>query len=65
MFKFGKFEHYINREVAMNCNKDNKVPQSATEYKIKYVFKENSNVDINEVIKESFVAKLRTQKITQ
>ena len=43
-------------------NTKNAIPKKE-EYKIKYVFKNDSNLDINEVIKECFIAKLRTQKI--
>lgn len=43
-------------------NTKNIIPKKE-EYKIKYVFKEESNLDINEVIKECFLANLRVQKI--
>jgi hypothetical protein len=48
-------------------NKKNAIPKEE-EYKVKYVFKDDSNVDINNVIKECFAMKIRTadiQKIAQ
>ena len=49
--------------------KQNKSPlPNETEYTIKYIFKEDSIVDINEVIKECFIMKLqntKNKKITQ
>lgn len=45
-------------------NKKNAIPKTE-EYKIKYVFKNDSNMDINEVIKQCFVAELKTQKMAQ
>ena len=45
--------------------KTKKVLPKKEEYKIKYVFKDDSDLDINEVIKECFIAKLRTQKISK
>lgn len=47
--------------------KRNAIPKK-DEYKVKYVFKEDSNIDINNVIKECFAIKIKTanlQKITQ
>ncbi len=42
-------------------SKKNAIPKQE-EYKVKYVFKEDSKVDINNVIKECFVMKLQTTK---
>ncbi len=61
----------INHEI--ESNKLNKIDEKSSipkknEYKVKFVFKEDSNVDINNVIKECFVTQIRTlklQKITQ
>lgn len=33
------------------------------DYKIKYVFKEDSNVDVNEVMKKCFLMELNAKKI--
>lgn len=43
-------------------NRKNAMPREE-EYKIKYVFKEDSNVDVNNVIKECFAMKLQTAKL--
>ena len=44
------------------ANKKNAIPKKE-DYKIKYVFNNESNVDVNEVIKECFKSKLRTEKM--
>lgn len=41
----------------MNKNKY-KRDSKEQQYKVKYVFKEDSNIDINNVIKECFIKKL-------
>lgn len=43
-------------------SKKNAIPKKE-EYKVKYVFKEDSILDINNVIKECFVMKLKTAKL--
>lgn len=39
--------------------KDKVAPSDESVYKIKYVFKENSDVDINEVLKKSFLTEIQ------
>ncbi len=45
----------------MNGNDNTKLTKE--EYKIKDVFNENSKIDINEIIKESFLLSLRDCKM--
>lgn len=44
--------------------KNKKSVPKKEEYKVKYVFKEDSIIDINNVIKDCFIMKLKTDKIT-
>lgn len=47
-------------------NKKDSIPKEQ-DYKVKYVFNETSNVDINNIIKNCFITKLKvlsTEKIT-
>lgn len=43
-------------------NKKNAIPKEE-EYKVKYVFNDNSDIDINNVIKECFTTQIRTLKL--
>lgn len=47
----------------MKKDNNKNIPKNEQEYKVKYVFKEDSIVDINNVIKECFLIKLNTQKM--
>ena len=42
----------------MSDNKKRNMPKKAEEYKVKYVFDEESSVNINEIVKECFVIQL-------
>lgn len=46
----------------MNNKKQRTVPKEE-QYKVKYVFKEDSNIDINNVIKECFIKKINMVNI--
>jgi hypothetical protein len=62
-----KYSDCKEKEDFMMEKKRNAIPKK-DEYKVKYVFKEDSNIDINNVIKECFAIKIKTanlQKITQ
>lgn len=45
-------------------NKKNAIPKEE-EYKVRYVFKKDSNVDINNIIKECFAMRIKTANIQQ
>ena len=40
-------------------SKDKEAPSDESVYKINYVFKENSDVNINEVLKKSFLTEIQ------
>ena len=40
-------------------NKDKEAPSDESVYKINYIFKENSDVDINEVLKKCFLTEIQ------
>lgn len=42
--------------------KNESIPKNEEEYKVKYVFKEDSIVDINKVIKECFLMQINKIK---
>lgn len=42
----------------MNNKESKKIPKNEDEYKVKYVFKEDSNLDINEVLKKCFMSEI-------
>lgn len=46
----------------MEKRKKYSVPRKE-DYIVKYIFKEDSNVDINEAIKESFISQIRANNI--
>lgn len=46
----------------MKKREKNSVPRKE-DYKVKYMFKEDSNVDINEVIKECFISQIRVNNM--
>ncbi len=39
-------------------NKDKQAPSDESVYKINFIFKEDSDVDVNEVLKKSFLSEL-------
>ena len=47
----------------MKNENNKKIPKSELEYTVKYVFKNDSNVDINKIIKESFLIQINNAKI--
>ena len=47
----------------MNNSKQDKTKDTKKEYKIKDIFAKNSELNVNEIIKKSFVVNLRTSKL--
>ncbi len=39
--------------------KKKRAPQDESIYKVKYVFNENSNIDVNEIFKKSFLTEIQ------
>ena len=47
----------------MNNGKQEKIKKTKEEYKIKDIFAKNSEINVNEIIKKSFLINLRTSKL--
>lgn len=47
----------------MERTRKNTMPKTEEDYKVNYVFKENSKVDVNDVIKECFVVYVNKQRV--
>lgn len=47
----------------MNNSKQEKIKDTKEEYKIKDIFAKNSELNVNEIIKKSFLVSLRTSKL--
>ncbi len=47
----------------MKTYKNKKISENEEIYKVKYVFNNNSNVDVNDVIKECFMMQINKKEI--
>lgn len=47
----------------MNKKKERIEEIEENKYKVKYVFNENSNIDINEILKECFLMQIKNLKV--
>ncbi len=47
----------------MNKKKERIDENEKNKYKVKYVFNENSNIDINEILKECFLMQIKNLKV--